>query len=140
MKKYILRLVGKIVHAEVKTLCSESVQSVLLKSDPGALKSFTWQTLKRELATYAPVLNSILESTGVRSRNRPNFDAVVCLSVSLLARNRNPKMSLVAKIISLILYAGHSSKEVLLIIVIIIFVLLLHILSSLSRHLIVSSG
>lgn len=114
VQKYILTLVGKIVHSEVKKLCSESVQSVLLSSDPRTLQSFTWQDLKSELSIHAPVLKGILESTGVESRNRPNFDAVVCLCIALLAKNRNPKMSLIAKIFSLILYAGHSSKEVLL--------------------------
>ncbi len=114
VKKHIIRLVSNIVHVEMKKLCSESAQSVLCKSDPETIKLFSWKTLKCELAAVAPVLNRVLESTGVTHKNRPNFDAVVCLCVALLARNRNPKMSLVAKIFSLILYAGHSSKEVLL--------------------------
>lgn len=112
VQKHILKLVGDIVHAEMKKLCSQSVQSVLLKSDPETLKSFTWQSLKSELSAHTPVLKGILESTGVKSRNGPNFDAVICFCVALLARSRNLKMSLVAKIISLILYAGHTSKEV----------------------------
>ena len=63
VRKYILLLVGKIVHAEMKKLCSGSVQSVLLNSDPATLKFFKWQTLKSELTIHAPILKGVLEST-----------------------------------------------------------------------------
>ena len=66
VKKHILKLVGNIAHAEIKKLCSQSVQSVLLKSDPETLKSFTWQSLKSDLSAHTPVLKGILESTGVK--------------------------------------------------------------------------
>ena len=38
---------------------------------------------KCELAAVAPVLNRVLESTGVTHKNRPNFDAVVFVCGSL---------------------------------------------------------
>ena len=113
VKKYILQLVGKIVHTEMKEFCSERGDSVLQNRDPTLLKTFTWKTVKRETTTHAPVLVKILESTGIKGKNRPNFDAVVSVCVALLARNRNPRMNLVSKVLSLILYAGHSAKEVL---------------------------
>lgn len=113
VKKYILRLVGKIVHTEMKKLCSERGDSVLQNRDPALLKTFTWKTVKHETTAHAPVLVEILQSTGIRGKNRLNFDAVVSLCVALLARNRNPRMNLVSKVLSLILYAGHSAREVL---------------------------
>ena len=112
VKRYILKAVGKIVHNEVKHLCSNTTQSILKCNSLEMLKSFSWGSLKSELSSNAPVLKAILEATGVKSKNRPNFDAVVCLCVALLARNRNPSMNLTAKVLSMILYAGHSSKEV----------------------------
>ena len=103
---------GKVVRAEVKTLSATSTNSILQQLDLTILKSFSWRTLLTELAQHTPVLKGVLESTGVPGQNRSNFDAVVCLCVTLLARNRNPRMNLIAKMLSLILYAGHSSKQV----------------------------
>ena len=40
IKKYILKLVGKIVRGEIKKLCSVDAQSILQKGDSDALKSF----------------------------------------------------------------------------------------------------
>ena len=108
----MLKLIEREVHNEVKALCSNDADSILQQSDPEVLKSFKWNTLMSELLKYTPILKGLLESTGIPCRNRPNFDAVVCLCIALLARNRNQRMNLVAKILSLIMYAGHSSKEV----------------------------
>ena len=112
IRKYVLKLIEREVHNEVKALCSNDADSILQQSDPEVLKSFKWNTLMSELVKYTPILKGLLESTGIPRRNRPNFDAVVCLCIALLARNRNQRMNLVAKILSLIMYAGHSSKEV----------------------------
>ena len=62
-----------------------------------------------ELLKYTPILKDLLESTGIP---RPNFDTIVWICLELLARNTNQRMSPVAKILSLIMYAGHSLKEV----------------------------
>ena len=86
-------------------------KSVLQRGDVITIKSFTWQTLMSELSAYTPVLKRILEATCPK-KTQPNFTAVVCVCVALLARSRNRQMSLISKILSLILYAGHSSKEV----------------------------
>ena len=88
IKKHILKLVGNIVRAEIKKLSSVDVQSVLQKDDFATIKSFSWQTMMSELSGHTPVLKHILESTSPR-KNQPNFVAVVCLCVALLARNRN---------------------------------------------------
>ena len=107
VRKEVLKLVRKEIHAEIKTLCSRDANSILQKTDSLALKLFKWKTLTSELNKYTPILKSLLECTGVRHRNRHNFDAVVGLCVALLARNRNHKMNLIAKMFSLIMYAGH---------------------------------
>lgn len=112
MRRHILKMVSKITHAEMRELCSTRAQSVLLSCDTEALKMFTWQTIKSELVTHTPVLLSLLQSTGASKQKRSNFDAVVSLCVSILARNRNPRMCLAAKVLSLILYVGHRSKDV----------------------------
>ena len=54
VKRYILKAVGKIVHNEVKHLCSNTTQSILKCNSVEMLKSFSWGSLKSELSSNAP--------------------------------------------------------------------------------------
>lgn len=110
IREYILRIIGRLVHKEVKMLCSDSVNSILKEDNPEVLKSFTWQIFQHELSTHAPIFMGVLESASVKSK--PSSEVSVCLCAALIARSRTPTMTLPAKILSLVLYAGHSSKEV----------------------------
>lgn len=110
IREYILRIIGRLVHKEVKMLCSDNVNSILKEDNPEVLKSFTWQIFQHELSTHAPIFMGVLESASVKSK--PSSEVSVCLCAALIARSRTPTMTLPAKILSLVLYAGHSSKEV----------------------------
>ena len=63
VKGHILKLVGKLVHAEIKSLCSESAQSILKRDDPQCIKAFAWESFRSEIAKFAPVLRGILQAT-----------------------------------------------------------------------------
>ena len=115
VKKYVMKKIGEEVRTELKKLSSESTNSILQQSGPNIMETFTWEALHSELTKHTPVLQGLLQSTGIHGQNRPNFKAIVALCVALLAKNRNPRMNLLAKIFSLIMYSGHSSKEVQLI-------------------------
>jgi len=105
-KKYIISLIGKA------TICSDLTDSVLRSENSDALKEFTWEALLQELRKYFPTLISILFSATKTRTPRNNQESIVGLCASILIKQRNAKLSLVQKLISLILYAGHSSKEV----------------------------
>ena len=67
-----------------------------------------------ELSKFAPLLMSLLFSA-IKRHKAPHTDtdcAIVGLCASILINLQNQKMNLVQKINSLILYAGHTSKEV----------------------------
>ena len=112
VQKHILKLVGKMVHAEIKKFCSDGANSILKRDDPQCIKTFSWESFYSEISKFAPVLNSILQATSKRRMSKTNFNVVKCVCVALLLRNRNPRMNLIQKIISLVLYGGHSSKQV----------------------------
>ena len=90
-------------------MASDNVHSIL---STGSMKEFQWKTLIKELCTYAPVLLNILQAAIKTRVPRSNTNAVVCTCAAILLKHRNPKMSLLQKIISLILYSGHTSKQV----------------------------
>ena len=112
VKKHILKSVGKLVHGEIKKFCSDSANSILRRDDPQCIKTFSWESFSSEISKFAPVMKGILQATCKRRISRTDFNVVMCVCVALLLRNRNPRMNLIQKIISLILYGGHSSKQV----------------------------
>ena len=110
--KYCLKKIGIMIRNEIKKLCSPATNSILSSQDLSDLNHFTWDKLHCELASNAPVLYNILQESTITETTRPNRKAVVGMCVSLLLKHHYSKMSLVQKILSLILYSGHSGKQV----------------------------
>ena len=76
------------------------------------LLEFNWDALKTELLVNAPILLSILEACTHTKSPRTNSTAVIGMCAALILRHRFTKMCLLQKMVSLILYAGHSDKQV----------------------------
>ena len=112
---YVLERIGQIIASEIKALCSLSFNSVLRSTDVTELKAFSWEKVLSEAKNCAPTLLQLLESC-TRPRNgrspKPSRKVVIGLCICILCRYRCPSMSLFQKIVSLILYAGHSAKQV----------------------------
>ena len=90
-------------------MASDSTNS-LLKME--GLKEFEWDALIGELSTHAPVLLGVLQAATKTRSPRTNTNAVIGICAAIIFKQRNSKMSLVQKIISLVLYAGHTSIQV----------------------------
>ena len=104
--------VSRIAHAEVIAMCSDKYKSLLQDHSANNLTSFSWDALLLELHASAPLLMSVLLGCTHTKKPRANRKSVIGMCVALLLKNRRDKMSLVQKLISLILYAGHSGKQV----------------------------
>ena len=78
------------------------------------LPSSSWDKLLTEVSTYAPVFLSLLRAATYTRRSRDNQSAVIGICAAVLLKHRFHKMNLVQKLLSLILYSGHSSKKVFL--------------------------
>lgn len=113
IKKYVLIKLGVLLRRELMVMCSENAQSVMRNCD---LLSFSWNRLLSEMSSNAPVLLAILQSCTHTQRPRQNRNAVVGMCCAVLLKFRFSKMSIVQRIISLILYAGSSGKQVVLLI------------------------
>ena len=111
-RAYLVKYVGMIVRNELKSMCSDKTNSVLRADPTIELKVFKWDTLLAELSQNAPVFLSLLHAATHTRRNRENKSAVIGLCAAVLIKHRFQKMNVVQKLISLILYAGHSGKKV----------------------------
>ena len=111
MYAQVLIKLGIVLRKELKVVCSDKVNSVLRC---GKIKEFTWSELKQNLSDHALTLLSILYScTKTKTpRGRDNRLAVIGTVAAILMKYRNLTLSVLHKIISLILYAGHSSAQV----------------------------
>lgn len=100
------------VTAEVKTLCSDAHDSILRLKSKTALEYFTWETVWIELQQSAPTLMAILCQLIPLSKKSDKVNPALCLCASVLLKLRNDKVNLIQSVISLVLKAGHATKEV----------------------------
>lgn len=112
MRKYIVQILGQKLRNELASLCSEDANSILREQSPDALTGFSWGKLHDELEARAPTFLSLLEMCTHTRKPRCNRMAVIGMCAVLLLKFRFVKMSLVQKVVSLILYADHSGKQV----------------------------
>ena len=111
-RQQLFNRMSKMIHNEIATMCSNKVNSVLLRHSADDIMSFSWSKLHEELKTFAPVFVSVLQSCARTKQPRVNTNGVIGMCAALLLKHRYTKMCLVQKIVSLILYAGHAGKQV----------------------------
>ena len=111
-RAYLLKGIGVLVRNELKAMCMDSTSSILRSTSSQDLKGFTWDTLIHEATETAPVLLEILHQSTQTRQPRSNRPAVIGMCLSIILKYRFSKMSLVQKIMTLILYAGHCGKQV----------------------------
>ena len=111
-KQYLIKRIGGIIRKELVLMCSDKTNSILGSQLVCDLKEFTWDKLFEELSFNAPILLSILRDCTQTRRPRTNRSAVIGMCFAILLKYRYLKVNLIQKIISMILYAGDSTKQV----------------------------
>ena len=112
IKPYIMKRLCQIIHGEIVSMCSWRVHSVLQNQSNEAIKNFKWNVFVNELKANAPTLYEVMLACTKTRQPRTNRLGVIAMSVAMLLKLRLSRMSLVHKIIGLILYAGHTEKQV----------------------------
>lgn len=94
-------------------MSSDTHDSILwLKLKP-ALEIFSWETVWLELQQIAPTLMALL--VGLLPPSKAELDSCrppLCMCASILLKLTNSKVNLAQTVISLILKAGHATKQV----------------------------
>ena len=111
-RAHLLKHIGMVIRNELKTMCSDRTDSLLRAENAAQLKTFTWEKLLAELSKSAPIFLSLLHAATHTRRTKENQNAVIGICAAVILKYRFQKMNLVQKLISVILYAGHSGKRV----------------------------
>ena len=115
----VVEIMGTDAGKEMKKLCSK-VNSILRKRDFGSVQSFDIQAVIKEMEEHAPSVLTILRgcllgqkpSKHKKLKSRiVDIDLLVSVCCALL-QGRSQRMNLLQRIISIILYCGHTSKRV----------------------------
>lgn len=107
--KFVVKQLSTTIRREMGMMASGSIlQSQNIKN----IKNFSWDLILEEMKVYAPMLLQLLTGLTTTKSLRLNQKATIGTCAAILMKHRNAKMSLVQKIISMILYAGHASKQV----------------------------
>lgn len=112
-RKHVVAGIGRVLRSELAVMCSKSFGSILRSNFPENLKSFNWDQVISEMQACTPTLlhlqSCMRTRRGFYKHKQKSF---IGFCVSIMCKYRCPKMSLFQKMISLVLYAGHSSKQV----------------------------
>ena len=97
----------KAVQREIHMLCSRKYgDSVLRETSSTAVTNFSWASIVQELKSQAPTLYTLIKS-GCRVPTH-----ALGMTGSLLLKARNKHLALPQAVISVVMYAGHCSKQV----------------------------
>jgi len=110
--QYVLDHLGNILRSEMKAMISDNTGSVLRSQDIKTMQNFSLDLILQELHVHAPSFPCLLHSITSTKTDRDNQKAIIGMCASILLKHRYIRMSSVQKILSIILYAGHTSKQV----------------------------
>lgn len=113
-KLAIVRVMGEVLRKEIAGICSDDFNSITRLKSKHSLKDFKTviSSILDELKGKAPTLLSLFRSCMKTKRPRRNTEVVIAVLASVICKHRRPSSCIIQRIISLILYTGHSSKQV----------------------------
>ncbi len=113
-KQAVVNVVGQVLRSEIAAICSDNFNSIMRDKSVMSVQNFknVATSLHSELRSKAPTLLYLLMSCLKTAKPRRNTEYIVVVVVSILCKHRRPSACLIQRIISLILYVGHASKQV----------------------------
>ena len=111
-RKALVKIVGRTLTKEVAAMCSRKFNSILRAKDNESMLKFKFGTVMSELRNQAPTLLTLLQSCMKTRTPRANSQLIIVMIVAMIFKHRDSKCSLVHRILSVTMYAGHSAKQV----------------------------
>lgn len=97
---------AKVLIKEIENLSSKD-SSNCFHSTEDSLRTFKWDMVWNELESNAPVLLHFFQ---LLFRGAPK--ALICFAISMVIKWRAPKLGLVQRVVSVLLYGNGASKQV----------------------------
>ena len=116
--KVVVDAVVRQMQLQCEVLVSTKFNSILRRKGKDDALQFNWESLLQEWEKQAPIFFSFIKSAActpaVRSAQPMPAKAIppVCMAGAILLKVRNQNMSALQRIISMLLNAGHVSKQV----------------------------
>ena len=110
----MVKVMGEVLHAEIAAICSDDFKSVMMVKSKSSVRSVdeVMKSIHTEMKAKTPMLLSLLNSCLRTRRSRSNTDTLLVVIVSIICKHRRPSACIIQRIVSLILYSGHSTKQV----------------------------
>lgn len=127
VREHVFHLLKREIQKDMSRLCARKSSSMLRDTSVEALSCFTWDALCEELAVKGPPLLAILKACAeVKRRKQSSIKkkgsqlktrhcsdvAVIGVMAAVLLRHCNQDMNLVQRMVTLILYNSHCSKQI----------------------------
>ncbi len=111
-RKAIIKKICGMLRQEVSAICSDNYSTVMRDKNSEALIEFDFAKIIEEMELKTPTLLYFLQNCLKANTPRGNEKAVLAIIASMIFKHRRSSCSLLQRIISLILYAGHTAKQV----------------------------
>ena len=113
-RRVILHSLGQLLKNEVKKLCSDKFPSDTRLKRKEYIQNFDLvkRSMLKEMRENAPTLFSILMSALKTRTKWKNTDEIILVLLSIICKHRRNSSCLLQSIVSMVLYTGHSSKQV----------------------------
>ena len=110
-RKSLVKIVGCTLTKEVVAMCSRKFNSILRAKDSESMLKVKFGTVMSELRNQAPTLLTLLQSCMKTRTPHANSHLIIVMIVAMICKHRDSKCSLVRRILSVTMYAGHSAKQ-----------------------------
>ncbi|KAL9955364.1 hypothetical protein ACROYT_G036674 [Oculina patagonica] len=104
-----------VISNEAKTLCSTKSPSCLRTPTKESMLTFSWSAAGNEIQEKAPLLHRVLQAAAIPKFMQGQSDAArypgICLAAGILLKLRDPAMSLIPYVMSLMLKAAGITKK-----------------------------
>ena len=114
----VVKNMCKLLRQEIRGLCSlkSNPNSVLRYSSNSLLPLFSWTKLITEMAEHFPVLLQLLTALTSFTKTRKEYPhCIIGMCTAILCKYRCSNTSPIQKMISVLMYSGHTCKQVIMI-------------------------
>lgn len=109
-RRFILKCVGRVLKYEVRQLCSDKCEYILLSQN---VEDFNWSIVVQNAERMSPCLLYLIRQCLPYNDNGGTSNLRISgLIIAILLKQQRERASLFQKVLSLILFAGHCTKSV----------------------------
>ena len=111
-RKTIVKAMSNILYREIRAICSDKFSSLWRDKSLESLIALDFDQIIEEMNSKTPTLLTLLKNCLKTKTPRSNGKIMLAMTAGIIFKHRRSSCSLLQHAISLVLYAGHSAKQV----------------------------